>query len=159
MNGTHANNPIFNIATNAAAGPVLRAFIASPGVFAEGRFSSTQLFYDPASAGANTELSLRFNAIMTLFRGASIRLFLPGFTSEAAAFITSGTWNITVNTSSSPDGVVLTMTASERVPGNVSAIVVVPVEAGVYLPVLGLSPNQLDMTISCDAVLPLNPKP
>jgi len=23
MNGTHANNPVFNIATNAAAGPVL----------------------------------------------------------------------------------------------------------------------------------------
>jgi len=154
--GTPSNNEELTYSTNAVAGVISSTEIPySPGILSKGILSYSQIGYNPASAGANTEVLLEFMSLMTLYPGSNLTLKLPGFTKGLQSQpIFSRRWHIMFGQS---DVVVVHLRALTRIEANTLEQVSLPRLLGVKLPDVGLQANTTDLTLASDS--PSGPMP
>jgi len=148
--GTPSNNVELTFSTNAKAGAISATEISrSPGIFAEGAWSYSELSYSPAAAGENTQIHLKFSPVMTIFPGTNLTLRLPGFTKmfhpnpmPAQSFqivLVNGT------------NVVIVLRALIRIEADTIEHVILPKSLGIKIPFFGLEANSTNLTLTTDS--------
>ena len=147
-----AGQPIWNISCNASAGPLAPVPLQDPQKI--GSFGLTQLKYNPAAAGAVSEITFNFSPQMSVLgsdqsQPETIFLNLKGFVGEyKTSQISAGRYLFNVTWTSET----LSLISNQTIKAGDQISIVVSRFFGIKVPAIGVPKNSESLTITCFAV-------
>jgi hypothetical protein len=151
--GISLQQQTLGISVEASGGPILRSPLSVQPV---GAFSRSEISYNPAFAGLVSEISLRFVPQMFVRDNETVKITLPGFTSDfgsqsfgspdlVSLSFALASWNQTEYAGE------LSLMARNTMKPGVLVQVVIRSSAGIKLPSRGLLQNDPSITIESDS--------